>query len=178
MTLQLHDLDVETRSYMLAELEHDLANDSLYVGKYLSKEGLARYPDLLRRSLESGTDASLSVELAAPGLFLETYEKRKPSGGYTTAKVPYTAPVTLAEGEFNRFYLRGLCQRAIAQGGGNIEIYRARTSSNPRAESEAMIGRRLNAQALLSDLRKHIGVDTALGLPPGPNSGLSGRLVT
>jgi hypothetical protein len=40
-----------------------------------------------------------------------------------------------------------------------------------------MIGRRLNAQALLGDLRKHVGVDTALGLPPGPNSGLSGRLV-
>lgn len=29
---------------------------------------------------------------------------------------------------------------------------------------------------MLDDLRTHVGVDTALGLPPGPNSGLSVRL--
>jgi hypothetical protein len=103
MAFELHNLDSETRRYMVTELEYDLANDSLYVGKYLSQDGLVRYPDLLRGALESGTDASLSADLTAPGLWLETYEKRKPSGGYTTAKVPYTAPVTLAEGEFNRF---------------------------------------------------------------------------
>jgi hypothetical protein len=98
--------------------------------------------------------------------------------GYTVSKVPRTAPITLAEGEFNRFYLRGLCQRAIEAGGPAIEIYRARASVTPRPESEAMIGRHLDADKLLVDLREHVGVDTALGLPPGPNSGLSGRLAT
>lgn len=147
---------------MVAELEHDLSAKSLYVGKYLSDHGLERYPSLLREALESGTDESLAAALSEPDLFLATYEKRKPSGGYTVAKVPYTAPTTLAEGEFNRFYLRGLCQRVLAAGGGEVEIYRARASSNPRAESEAMSGRCLDAQALLSDLREHIGVDTAL----------------
>ena len=177
MTLELEDLDDdETRRYMIAEMEYDITANTLYTGKYLSDYGVEDYPNLLREALEAGTDSSLAAALSEPGLFKETYEKRKPSGGFSSSKVPHTAPVTLAEGEFNRFYLRGLCQRVIAAGNGGIEIYRARASAAPRPESEAMIGQRLDAQTLLADLREHVGVDTALGLPPGPNSGLSGRL--
>ncbi len=178
MALDLINLDAETRRCMIDEMEHDISADTLYTGKYLSDYGAERYPQLLREALETGTDGSLAAALSETGLFNDTYEKRKPSGGYTSSKVPHTAPVTLAEGEFNRFYLRGLCQRVAAAGGGLIEIYRARGSAAPRPESEAMIGQRLDAQALLADLREHVGVDTALGLPPGPNSGLSGRLPT
>jgi hypothetical protein len=177
MAFELTDLDDETRRHMVAEMEHDLTAKTLYTGRYLSKEGGERYRSLLREALERGTDESLAAALSEPGLFNATYQKRKPSGGYTQSKVPYTAPVTLAEGEFNRFYLRGLCQRVIATGGGESEIYRARASVAPRPESEAMIGQHVDAQTLLADLREHVGVDTALGLPQGPNSGLSGRLV-
>jgi hypothetical protein len=106
---------------------------------------------------------------------LEWYEKKKPTGGTALAKVPHTAAAMLAEGEFNRFYLRGLCRRIQATGGGSVEIYRARTSAKPRSESEAMIGEMFDASALLGDLRVNIGVDPALGLP-NINSGLSGRL--
>ena len=161
---------------MLAELEHDLKTDNLYVGKYLSEAGGQQYPGLLREAIERGTDDSLAAALQAPGLFLEMHEKKKPTGGVTLAKVPRTANETLAEGEFNRFYLRGLCRRVVDSGGGSVEIYRARASTNPRRESEAMIGELLDAAALLSDLRAGIGVDSALRLPPGPNSGLSGQL--
>jgi hypothetical protein len=174
--LQLADLDATTRPYMLAELEHDLQTDSLYVGKYLSELGRQQYPGLLREAIEHGTDDSLAAALLAPRLFLEMYEKKKPKGGFTLAKVPRTANETLAEGEFNRLYLRGLCRRIVDSGGGSIQIYRARASVNPRHESEAMIGELLDAAELLADLRASIGVDTALRLPPGPNSGLSGRL--
>ncbi|MHB8240944.1 MAG: hypothetical protein ACYDHN_03040 [Solirubrobacteraceae bacterium] len=177
MALALSNLDDETRRHMVAEMEHDLAANTLYTGKYLSSFGAERYPDLLRDALNEGTDDSLAAALAEPGLFEITYQKRKPSGGFAPAKVPHTAPVTLAEGEFNRFYLRGLCQRVLADGGHEVEIYRARESLSPRLESEAMIGKHLDAASLLADLREHVGVDTALGLPPGPNSGLSGRLV-
>ena len=177
MALELINLDEETREYMLAEMEHDTAAKTLYTGKYLSALGVEHYPNLSREALRDGKDDSLAIALSEPGLFEATYPRRKPSGGYTSARVPHTAPVTLAEGEFNRFYLRGLCQRILAIGGGGVEIYRARPSSQPRLESEAMIGRRVDAKTLLADLREHVGVDTALGLPPGPNSDLSGRLV-
>jgi hypothetical protein len=90
--------------------------------------------------------------------------------------VPATAPETLAEGEFNRFYIRGLCVRALAEGITELVIYRAKQVENPRSESTAKIGLKISAQALLTDLRANPGVDTALGLPPGPNSGLSVKL--
>lgn len=176
MGLNFADLDDATRQHMLAELERDLKTDNLYLGKYLSAAGETEYPKLLREAIESGTDDSLAAALTAPGLFKSHYEKKKPSGGFTNAKVPHTANRTLAEGEFNRFYLRGICLRALAEGTNSIEIYRARASSNPRTESEEMIGTRLNATVLLNDLRVNTGVDLALGLPPGPNSGLSGRV--
>lgn len=161
---------------MLAELELDIDNNTLYTGRYLSDIGIERYPLMLRKAIEEGSDDSLAADLSEPGLFNSYHQKRKPSGGFTEAKVPRTANTTLAEGEFNRFYLRGVCQRALAEGLARIEIYRARESANPRQESEEMIGRRLIPAELLADLRANTGVDTALGLPPGPNSGLSGRI--
>jgi hypothetical protein len=176
MSLELADLNDATRKHMLAELERDIQTDKLYLGKYLSEAGETGYPKLLQEAIESGTDDSLAVALTAPGLFKSHYQRKKPSGGFTSAKVPHTANLTLAEGEFNRFYLRGLCLRLLENGSGKVEIYRARESSNPRAESEALIGRHLEPAALLEDLRANTGVDTALGLPPGPNSGLSGRI--
>lgn len=92
------------------------------------------------------------------------------------AKVPVTAPDTLAEGEFNRFYARGLCARAIADGIPDVEVYRGKQVQRPRPESQSKIGNRINVKALLEDLRKSQGVEPALGLPPGPNSGLTVRL--
>jgi len=179
MGLRLDDLDEQTRSFMLEELEHDLSlgdREVPYRSKYLTAAGRERYPMLLREAIEHGNDDSLGQALRSVGIFADTYEKRKPKGGFTSAKVPYTAHETLAEGEFNRFYLRGLCQRIIASGAGTVEVYRARASANPRAESEAMIGRQLEPETLLADLRDNTFVDNALHLPPGPNSGLSGRI--
>ena len=71
--------------------------------------------------------------------------------------------------------MRGIALRAISTG-QTLTIYRARHSENPRSESEAMIGKEIDAYKLLSDLHDNIGTDTALGLPPGPNSGLSIKL--
>ena len=92
------------------------------------------------------------------------------------AKVPANAADTLAEGEFNRFYCRGLCARVSGSTPGEVEIYRGRESSQPRRESEALIGRRLEATSVLRDLRSSVGVEPALGVPPGPNSGLTLRI--
>ena len=88
------------------------------------------------------------------------------------AKVPVTGAQTLAEGEFNRLYARGLCSAVLSEGGEFVEAYRARESTNPRQESEAIIGRRFSAQAVLDDLRSSQGVDSALGISR-PNSGIS-----
>jgi hypothetical protein len=103
-------------------------------------------------------------------------QRRKRKGGFTSAKAPINASNTLAEGEFNRFYVRGLCLRAIENGIAELEVYRDKSVRQPRLESEAMIGKRIPAQALLNDLKQSPGVEPALGLPPGPDSGLTVRL--
>lgn len=177
MALQLTNLDDLTREHMLSEVAADITANSLYFGRYLSEGGRIAYPEMLRAATQSGNDESLALELAAPGILMTTAPRRTPSGGVTSAKVRVDAPQMLAEGEFNRFYLRGLCVRVLATKEGRIEVYRARASSKPRPESEAMIGQFLDATTLLADLRTNAGVDTALGLPPGPNSGLSGQIV-
>jgi hypothetical protein len=102
--------------------------------------------------------------------------RRQRAGGFALVKVPYNAARTIAEEEFNRFYMRAVCRLALEEGVHDVEVYRARASRHPRPESEELIGKRLNAQALLDDLRERTGTDTLLRVPPGPNSGLSVRL--
>jgi hypothetical protein len=82
----------------------------------------------------------------------------------------------LAEGEFNRFYIRALCMSAMEDGVTELVVYRAKAVQSARSESERKIGQAVSPGALLNDLRARPGVDTALGLPAGPNSGLSVRL--
>ena len=159
---------------MLDELEHDVASTKLYISPRLNDAGRRNYEKLLRSAIQNGDDVSLANSLV--GLFKEHEQRTKPSGGYTTARVPITAPETLAEGEFNRFYCRGVSRHAIEEGLEGVEVYRPKAVGDPRPQSQALVGSKLKADRLLHDLRIHIGVDTALGVPAGPNSGLSIRL--
>jgi hypothetical protein len=177
MSLKLENPDAQTRGYMAAEIKADIAATRLYLSNRLNGRGRADYAQLLQQAAEGRDDSWLANELRSNGGLNEMEERRKPKGGTTMVRVPVTAPETLAEGEFNRFYIRGLCLRALAAGIPDLIIYRAKEVDIPRAESVAKIGHRVPAQALLADLRANPGVDTALGLPPGPNSGLSARLL-
>ena len=131
---------------------------------------------LLRKAILEGNAQSLADEVRYKSILNTTEMRRTPSGRSSTARVPVTAAETLAEGEFNRFYVRAVCRRAIDDGASEVEVYRAKAVATPRSASQAMIGRKVNPRDLLEDVRTHPGVDTALGLPPGPNSGLSIRL--
>ncbi|BEE07817.1 hypothetical protein [Aeromonas dhakensis] len=58
-----------------------------------------------------------------------------------------------------------------------VQVYRGKNVANARSESKQMIGQIISPKELLDDLRTNVGVDTALGLPAGPNSGLTIKLV-
>ena len=131
---------------------------------------------MLREAIERYDDDWLAVELHRRRHIKTHEQRRKRKGGVTVAKVPITASETLAEGEFNRFYARGLCARALADGIAEVEVYRRRAVAQPRPESQAKIGSKVPVKALLDDLRRSQGVEPALGIPPGPNSGLTVRL--
>jgi len=174
MALNLIELTDDVRGLMLSEVATDIAANRLYKSKRFSSNGLEMYEDLLREAILHGDDDTLARELVRIGAFLE-YETRKTKTGTTQVRVPETAPFTFAEGEFNRFYIRGLCLKALVSGVDKVTIYRARAASSPRPESEALIGRELNCTQLLEDLRVNSGVETALGLAQ-PNSGVSVRI--
>lgn len=164
--------DPGVRAAMLQELARDIADDSWYRSARLTDAGVQAWPQLLQAAITSHDDDWLANELQRQGLIRTHEERRKPKGGTTLAAVPHTAPETMAEGEFNRFYARGLC---VVVGEGEVEVYRGKAVANPRPESETKVGERIPAAALLVDLRSSKGVEPALGLPPGPNSGLTVR---
>jgi hypothetical protein len=175
MTLNLLNLDARTRQLMTSEIEHDVQNGTIYLSPRLNDPNGADYLQLLLEAAGAYEDGWLSQRLNAKGC-LKALEPRTTRGRTTMVKVPYTAAETLAEGEFNRFYLRAIAIRAQQDGVQDLIIYRAKDVATPRWESEAKLGTSVGAAGLLADLRAHPGVDTALGLPPGPNSGLSAKL--
>lgn len=174
MKFNFENLDNETRELMTSEIKSDISKEQLYFSKRFNENGHKLYPQLLLDSVESGNEESLAIALKQNNCFADR-ESRNGKNGVTYAKIPETANQTLAESEFNRFYIRALALRATSLG-QKLTIYRARHSDNPRSESEMMIGKQVSADKLLNDLRNSIGVDTALGLPAGPNSGLSVKL--
>lgn len=174
MGLDYQDLDAATRAAMAAEVDHDVEAGALYISPRLNETGAREWPGLLRTAVASGTDDGLAQQLIDRRL-LNAQEQSHRNGKTFWKAVPVNAPVMLAEGEFNRMYLRGIAARGVAEN-RDIKIYRGRYSANPRRESQALDGQLRPADALLNDLRTHIGVDGALGLPPGPNSGLTGKL--
>lgn len=172
MGLRFENLDGETRRIMLEEIDLDAGSTGFYLSNYLTDAGKQRWPELLRQAAAEGTDDTLAASLR--GLFKLEAERRNPKGGYTMAKVPITAPETLAQGQFNMIYMRALALRAQTEAKA-LTVYRARESANPRPGSEEMVGSQLDPGVVLEVLRRTKGVEPDINIPM-PNSGLSARL--
>jgi hypothetical protein len=172
MALAYRNLDQRTRDFAVEEINTDVASSTIYISPRLNPEGVQMWPALIREAALAHDDNWVAEEIRRLKLLNTHEERRKPRGGVAIVQIPTTAPDTLSEGEFNRYYVRGVCRRAIADNIREVEVYRARQSNNPRRESEALIGKRFDPKVLLTDLRNSQGVEPALGVPPGPNSGL------
>ena len=154
--MNLVNLTEDVRAKMLDEVNADIASGEIYMCPRFNENGRRLYHDLLRQAVQAHNDEWLAEQLRALRCFNAT-ELRQRKTGTITAKVPHTAPETLAEGEFNCFYLRGLCLVAIDRSIPSLVIYRARISENPRHESEMMVGKTINRYcpicALITELR-------------------------
>ena len=175
--MYFENLDERTRQLMMDEMDYDIAQNQLHISPFLSGQGQRDYTALLREALQSGTDETLAESLRQHRRILRTLPRRNPKGGYSISATPENAAQVLAESEFNRYYIRALARRAIEDRIPELVIYRAKPVTNPRPESEARIETSLPPQELLEDLRSHPGDERpSLGVPSGPNSGLSVRL--
>ena len=164
-----HNLDEETRKHMLAEIQEDINAGRLYVSERLNETGRQNYQTYFVQSVSTGDPESFEKLLHQPTHFNLTYSRQGKS-----VKMPSNASTLLCQNEFNRYYIRALCLRAIGSNLENVQIYRARESSWSRPESEAKIGMSISAKDLLEDLRTSIGIEPKLF--PEINSGLSVRI--
>lgn len=176
MSLNLWHLDEQIRPLMLAELEYDLAHNQLHISPYLSGQGVHDYARLLRQAIEGGDETTLAAALGQKGRIARTGHRRRQKGGYTIVTVPQQAAEMIAEGAFNRYYIRALCRRALAEGIDALIVYRAKPVVSARPQSEALLETAVDPAELLADLRQHTGEETDLGIPGGPNSGISVHL--
>jgi hypothetical protein len=175
MPLQYENLDPTTRRYAYAELDQDLRNGTFHHSERLRPEAIAEYQRLLSEALRYYDDRWL--EDRTGDLLVESESRRTKSGGTTTARVPHMAARLVAEGDFNRYYMRGVVLRAIEVGGQILEIYRARLSLEPRPESASVEGSRVPAAEVLAHLRGPISPNLAVAPLGRTNSGLSVKLV-
>jgi len=174
MGLNYENLDAQSREFIFEEL--DMSRTTLYISQRLNDIGRENWANVLGEAIQNHDDSWLANQLRIRNYMNAQEQRRTPSGGTTMARIPVTAPDTLAEGEFNRLYIRGLCARAIANGISEVEVYRGKEVQHPRPESQSLIGTRINANVLLEDLRNSQGEEPAHRLPGGPNSGLTVRL--
>jgi hypothetical protein len=168
---RFENLDDTTRHYMLIELEQAIKTSQLHLSRRFTAQGQERYPDLLREAIHTGNEDSLTVALQQQQCVAE----RAPYGT-GTRRVPTNAARTFAEGQFNAFYMRGICHRAI-QTGSQVEVYRAKEVSSERPHSRYQVGQKLDPQHVLYLLRHSpSGQHRGPAVPAGFNSGLSLRL--
>jgi hypothetical protein len=175
MPLQYENLDPATRRHAIAELDGDLASGAFHASDRLRPTAISDYQRLLRDAIRYYDD--LWLEERASDLLMDFEPRTTRSGAQTTAKVPEMAARMLAEGDFNRYYMRGVALRAIDEGRQVVEVYRARLSLEPRPESAELEGHRLSARDVLDYLRGQRVEDATVVRLARPNSGLSIRLV-
>lgn len=175
MPLRYENLDPNTRAHSLAELERDVADGTFIVPDRLRPGTGDQYRALLRDAIRYYDDLWLEERIAP---LLVSFEMRHtPSGGETTARLPENAARLLAEADFNRYYMRGVCLRAIEEGRQVVEVYRARFSAEPRTTSSELEGKRLDARELLEELRAVTPATLPSATLARPGSGMSVRLV-
>jgi hypothetical protein len=163
------NLDNNTRNLMLEEINSDIEKGVLYFSDRLNNLGKEKYQQYLIDSVTSHDEEELEKMLDLNTHFNATYLRQG-----NPVKMPINASTLLSQSEFNRFFIRAICLRAINDGVEEVEIYRARESSWSRPESEAKIGTFLSAKELLEDLRNSIGIEPKLF--PEINSGLCIKL--
>lgn len=168
------NLDETTRSFMLEAIAEAEASGNIYYSSRFNDSGYQQWIPLLKEAAEAHNEHWLAFQLETRGLMKGFEGAMTPSGGYTVKHVPSFAAETMAEGQFNRFYILGLCKRARTEGVSNLEVYRAKQSAVPRSESQALIGSQFSVDYIESQLLKTS--DSFKSPLVKPNSGLSVKL--
>ncbi|MGD1045703.1 MAG: hypothetical protein ABR936_10310 [Bacteroidota bacterium] len=171
MLMNLVNLDPDIRTLMLQEVEYDVNCNKLYISDRLNVIGRQIYLIILKDAIQNYDDSWLANQINFKGL-LNSTESRNLKNKTIQVKMRSDAHEVLAEDEFNRFYMRGLCLYAISKKIASLKVYRAKETHHPRPESWRLIGTLIDPIELLEDLRQNVGQPTRLGIGEA-GSGLS-----
>lgn len=175
MFFDFHDLDENTQRTMLKEVASDMEQKALYVSSKLNTRVRAKYPQLLMESIKNANPFEFANQVEAGYLYTPRQLRQKEESGMKEVGLE---GVALAYNEFNRFYIRAICRRALTEN-KQVRIYCAKTTDTEARKStiQRAVGKYVNPFAVLVDLRAHIGKNCVLGVIGGINLGLSVELV-
>ncbi|MEZ4862843.1 MAG: hypothetical protein R3C14_16115 [Caldilineaceae bacterium] len=171
---RFENLDDTTRAAMLAAIEEAEDSKNIYYSARFNDAGNRQWVPLLKQAAKEHNEHWLAYQIEANGLMKGLEGAYTPSGGYTIKYVPHTAAETIAEGQFNRFYILGLCKRARAEGISHLVVYRAQDRFEPRPESQALIDTKLAIDEIEAQLK--VTKASLHSQLVKPNSGLSVKL--
>ncbi len=168
------NLDSTTRSFMLEAIEEAELSNNIYYSTRFNNAGKEQWLNLLKQAAREHNEHWLAFQLEANQLIKDFEGSRTPLGDYTIKHVPHNAAETMAEGQFNRFYMLGLCKRAKSEGISQLVIYRAKERFDPRPTSQALIGKLISVDDVEAQL-----LETNASFKSQlvkPNSGISVKL--
>lgn len=168
------NLDDKTRSFMLEAINQAEKSGNIYFSARFNEKGKKVWIALLKQAALEHNEHWLAYKIEENQLFIHLEGAQKPLGGYTVKHVPHTAAETFAEGQFNRFYILGLCKLAKSNGISQLIVYRAKESKNPRQESESIIDSSISIDEIESQLISNQASFKSKLVQP--NSGISMRL--
>jgi hypothetical protein len=148
------NLDEKTRIAMVEAIEEASLTGNIYPSTRFNQKGKDQWLALLTLAARSHNEHWLAYQLESGGMMKDFEGAHTPSGGYTTKHVPHSGAETIAEGQFNRFYILGLCKRARDEGISHLTVYRAKKSLKPRPESEALLGSYISVDEIENQLKE------------------------
>lgn len=167
MGLNYTQLTETTRRFMIQEF----GQGGHYISPRLNEAGRARWIPLLKDALQYHTDLWLERELMRRTCLTATEYLKSTMTGKTVTRAVNREQIAkvLAEGEYNRFYLRGLCLAARTRGYSHLIVTQARLIPNMPEAAKKPVGAAVEVNALLETLRNNSfkAVGPALGLPDG-----------
>ena len=182
--MEFKNLEGTTRRYMLEELEEDVREGRVVLNPLLTERGRAEYADLLAEALRHHDPSWLGSELRSGRRMHIAVEDADVRKGLPE-ELPVHEPDVLAEGDFNRYYVRGMCRRALAEGIDELRIvkltkgpyasfvYQSGGLPGDERERTVDVANRVDPKWLLEKLREDPDEEMDFGIPGEPGSGLT-----
>ncbi len=169
--MNFEELDEKTRDSMLNEFNTEWARTSHYIPDGLNTNGLSMFPELMRKTIKSGTIESLVSDLSNPSYW-------KPSRTYMRKGNPVTQNINpvieagrLAHSEFTTLYTKGLTKRLLNEGEKECQVYRADMAIQPKCECTSLEESIIPLDKIYNGTRKKYfptNDPTAFSIPSAP----------